>query len=228
MSTPRPCCVRCSFARRGKDELRRRRAPAGSVAQPDAHHVQQHRQRVAAQRKRRGELVDQRDRNAAERQAQPVRQHDHLGVEGEAVDGRAAENLQRGAAAEQLQPALRVGHFARHHAADDLAEGERGQAASQPATGQMLRALDVAGAEDHVALAAADPLVALPQGRELEGQIGVGEGQHAAGGAEHGGPHGPALAALRRRCGASNSAAPDCWVSAAVRSVLPSSATSTR
>ena len=32
-------------------------------------------------------------------------------------------------------------------------------------------------------LAAADPLVALLHGRELEGEIGVGEGQHAAGGA---------------------------------------------
>ncbi len=125
-----------------------------------------------------------------------MRQQNHLGVEREAVNGRSAENLQCRRSAEQFQAALRVGHFARDHPPDDFAESEGGRAAGQPPTGQIFGAVDVAGAEDHVAPSAADPFVALSHGVEPEGQIGVGEAEHPAGGVEHGGSHGPSLAAL--------------------------------
>ena len=60
----------------------------------------------------------------------------------------------------------------------------------------MLGPGDVAGPEDDLASPLVDPLVRLPQGRQLEGQIGVGEGNHPAGGPQHGRPHSAAFAAM--------------------------------
>ncbi len=140
----------------------------------------------------------------------------------------AAENFEHSLAAEEFQPALRVGYFTRDHAADNRAEGEGGQPPGKPSPCPMFGTRDIAGAEDDVRLAAADPLVALLQGRELEGEIGVGEGQHAAGGAEHGNPHGASLSALRNNPQRRATRIPISGVSAAVQSVLPSSATNTR
>ena len=65
---------------------------------------------------------------------------------------------------------------------DDAAEAGGGDGAGEAAAGDVPGPGDVAGPEDHFAGPLVDPLVSFPEGRQLEGQVGVGEGDHPAGG----------------------------------------------
>ena len=93
---------------------------------------------------------------------------------------------------------------------------------------RWIESAKVARAEDHFALAVVDPLISALQCREIEGKVGVGKGDHAAGGVQHGRADGTPPCRLGRNSRSVEQRGPKALVSVAVRSVLPSSATSTR
>ena len=102
------------------------------------------------------------------------------------------------AAAEQLQPALRVGQVVEDQPLDESAEGARRQPPQPAAACQPAGATRVARAKHDLAFAAANPAKALPQRGQVVGQIGIGERQHLAGGRQHGRADRVSLAAVRQ------------------------------
>ena len=91
---------------------------------------------LSCQRDRGAVFIDKRHWDSPERQRQAMRQKDHFGVKGEAVDRGSRKNLSRGAAAENLQPALSVGHLPRYELSDNTTEHPRGERAQATAGGR--------------------------------------------------------------------------------------------